>query len=380
MKTVVILLLTSVLLASTVLAVPKIYPTIPLSNQGKPWRIAYLEGGSDHENVYTLKAVVKALVKLGWMDAVNFPKKGYSDDASRTWEYLADQVQSPYIQFVKDAFWSPEYDPVRRKRLKQSIIHRLNNKKDIDLVIAMGTQAGQDLANDQHSTPTLVFASNDPLAAGIVKSTEYSGYEHIHAQVEPTRYKRQIELFHNIFQFKRLGIAFGKGVAASSYAALEHVQAAAQEKGFEIITCQTKDDYPDLMEAYQSVVRCYRELSKKVDAIYITAQRGITPENLRGVLAPIIQQKIPSFSQNNFDFVKQGVLISITQASLKNVGRFHAENIARTLNGAKPGSLNQIFDIPIRIAINFNTLEKIGRIDLFDQIYNILPYTEESYY
>ncbi len=356
------------------------FPITPSLNNGQKWRLAYLEGGPYHENVYTLKAVVDALADIGWLEPVSYPINIYTDDCQSFWLYLVNHVKSRYLQFVSDAFWNGDYDKKLRRTLRKRIIRRFNRKGDIDLLIAMGTLAGQDLANDEHSVPTFVFASNDPIASGIVRSAKYSGLEHVHAQVEPNRYKRQIELFHSIFQFKKLGIAHGKGLAGRSYAAVGDIEKAAIKKGFQVVYCYSKDDILDLNEAHQSVVSCYTELSKKVDAIYITAQRGIILDNLPGALKPAFSQKIPTFSQSNFGDVERGVLLSISQASLKNIARFHAQNIAKTFNGAKPGKLNQIFSDPIRVAINFKTLEKLGRKDLFEKIYKILPYVEEYYY
>ena len=39
-------------------------------------------------------------------------------------------------------------------------------------MIAMGTWAGQDLANGEHSVPTVVASCSDPIGSGIVKSAE----------------------------------------------------------------------------------------------------------------------------------------------------------------------------------------------------------------
>ncbi len=356
------------------------FPVTPKLHKGKKWRLAYLEGGPYHENVYTLKAVIDALADIGWLEPVNYPRSTYTDDCESLWSYLVHNTKSRYLEFVSDAFWNGNYDEKIRQELRKRIVRRFNTKKDIDLLIAMGTLAGQDMANDSHSVPTFVFASNDPIASGIVSSAKYSGLDHVHAQVEPNRYKRQIELFHSIFQFKTLGIAHGKGVAGRSYAAVEDIEKAAKKKGFQVSYCHSKDDILDLDEAHQSVVSCYTKLSKKVDAIYITAQRGIILDNLQGALKPTFKHKIPTFSQSNFGDVERGVLMSISQASLKNIARFHAQNIAMTFNGAQPGKLNQIFSDPIRVAINFKTLETLARKDLFDKIYKILPYVEEYYY
>ena len=81
--------------------------------------------------------------------------------------------------------------------MNEEIIDRLNRKKDIDLIIAAGTWAGQDLANDRHKTPTIVISTSNPLSSGIIKSLEDSGYDHVHARMNPYRYERQVRIFHD---------------------------------------------------------------------------------------------------------------------------------------------------------------------------------------
>ena len=42
------------------------------------------------------------------------------------------------------------------------------------------------------------------------------------------------------------------------------------------------------------------------------------------------------------------------------IGRFHADAIARILNGASPRSLDQVFEEEVVVSINLNTAERIG--------------------
>lgn len=69
------------------------------------------------------------------------------------------------------------------------------------------------------------------VAAGIIKSPEDSGYDHIHARVDPTRYERQICVFHDIFEFKKLGVPFEDSITGRSYAAIEKIETVALDEG-----------------------------------------------------------------------------------------------------------------------------------------------------
>jgi hypothetical protein len=132
-----------------------------------------------------------------------FPQTCDEHETQTIWSWLAADVQSDYLEFVADAYWSAEWDEEVRKKNKENLITRLNEKKDIDLMLAFGTWAGQDMANNLHSVPTMVFSSSNPIGSGIVKSVENSGYDHIHARVDPTRFERQLRLFHEVVGFKK---------------------------------------------------------------------------------------------------------------------------------------------------------------------------------
>ena len=47
--------------------------TDPVLNNGKKWRIAYYDGGPYSNYQLTLISTIQGLVKLGWIDSVDFP-------------------------------------------------------------------------------------------------------------------------------------------------------------------------------------------------------------------------------------------------------------------------------------------------------------------
>jgi ABC-type uncharacterized transport system substrate-binding protein len=327
---------------------------------GTRHRIGYLEGGPYFEYQLTLRAVINSLVRLGWLDEIEPPLPDDPNDTRELWGWLAENVKGRYIEFVKDGYWSDNWDDVTRKATKSKILGRLKERRDIDLMIAMGTWAGQDLANNQHSVPTLVFAATDPLRAKIIKDFEDSGHDHVHVRVDPTRYQRQIRLFHDLIGFRKLGIAYEDTEAGRSYAALEDVEKVAEERGFELVRCHSLAHVPDLGKASASLVECHRVLAVQIDAMYLTIQRGMNLKNLPRLMAPLNRFRIPTFSQFGSEEVKYGVLLSVAQAGFKYVGEFHGETIAKVLNGARPNELIQTFEDPSKIAINLEEARIIG--------------------
>lgn len=335
------------------------FSTQPVTNGGKKWRIGYYEGGDYHQYQMTLMATVRGLMKLGWIEPTTIPSQA-DEQTGKLWAWLADNLASDYLEFVKDAHYSASWNEGTRARTAAALVKRLNTAKDIDLLIAMGTWAGKDLANDRHSTPTMVLSTSDPLSAGIISSVEDSGFDHVHARVDPRRYERQVRIFHEIIEFERLGVAFEDSVNGRSYAAIDVVERLSEERGFQVIRCYTKSDIPDIRVAEKSVIACFEQLVNKVDAIYITEQGGVTRRSIPELVEIANRHKIPTFSQAGAEEVQFGVLTSLSQAGFRYVGEFHAETFAMVFNGAKPNQLEQLFEEPPKIAINLRTAELIG--------------------
>jgi len=351
------------------------YSTTPKQNKGKKWRIGYLEGGRYINYPINLRELAAGFMELGWMEKGEIPEVDENQDARKIWIWLARNGKSDYIQFVEDAFWSSNFEQSLRGKTKREVLQRLNSKGDIDLMIAMGTWAGQDLANDQHNVPTMVMSTSDPIQSKIIKSAEDSGFDHIHAKVDPTRYLRQVRLFHEIIGFKKLGIAYENSVDGRTYSAIADVEKVAKEKGFELIKCEAPFSGVERKVATAGVVKCYAELAPKVDAIYVTVHRGICPEVMPQILAPLFKYKIPSFSQRGPVEVEYGVLLSIARADFREVGQWHAAVAAKMFNGAKPRDLNQIFEDPKKIALNLKTALLIG----YDPPVDVLGAADEIY-
>jgi ABC-type uncharacterized transport system substrate-binding protein len=127
--------------------------------------------------------------------------------------------------------------------------------------------------------------------------------------------------------------------------------------------------------AEESVKKAFRELVEKCDAIYVTVQGGVNYRSIPELANIANSYQIPTFSQSGSEEVKYGFLASISQAGFKYIGEYHAEIMAKILNGAKPRELTQLFEEPPKIAINLKTAEVIG----FDPPVDILLAADEIF-
>ena len=324
----------------------------------KPWVLGYFEGGpySDYKKILT--ETVTAMMNDGLLEQKRIPAFS-GEQTAELWTWLAENLSNSMITFSKDFYFSADWDEKKREKYQVEATELLINK-EVDLLIAMGTWAGQSFANNQHNVPTIVMSASDPISSNIVRSIEDSGYDHVHATIDPERYQRQITLFHEVIGFKRLGIAYEDTVEGRSYAALDIVLQKAEQLNFDVIPCFTLSDISDSNKANMSVIDCFNELSKKTDAIYVTVQGGVNRETLPTLVEIVNKNKIPTFSQSGVDEVKKGMLLSLSQAGFKYVGDFQADVIKRVISGESPREISQLFEEPPRMAVNIKSAEIIG--------------------
>ncbi|MBP3730481.1 MAG: ABC transporter substrate-binding protein, partial [Mailhella sp.] len=210
----------------------------------KIWRVLYVEGGSFSNYQKTLAYTARGLQKLGIIDngQVEIPKD--TESAYGMWLWLEEHAKGR-IKFLRDGFYSAEWDGEIRKIIKKVIIERVKKRKDVDLIIAMGTWSGLDMTQEDLGIPVFSMSVTDAVSAGIVQSASDSGKDNVHAQVEPGRFKRQISLFHEIFHFKKLGVPFEDTPEGRNTAAMDEIESAASELGIELVKSSAPLDLPD---------------------------------------------------------------------------------------------------------------------------------------
>jgi ABC-type uncharacterized transport system substrate-binding protein len=351
----------------------------PVTNSGKKWRIGYFQSGEYYEFREQLIGLVLSLKDIGWIKKAEIPTdETIRNDTEKLWLWLSENIESDYLEFAGDAFWNAFWDSCD---VNEDIYERAEKKKYVDLILAMGTVAGQCLTkkmNKEYSVNTMVLCASDPVQSGIVDDFEYSGKNHIHAEVHDKMFFREIKLFHRFVKFKRLGIVYHDTSEGRIYAAVEDARRAAKEGQFELIEkkIESTEDYSN-----QQLITMYKDLAKQVDAMYITEHLEENKKNtalLKELLKKMFEYKVATWSQTPRSWmVKYGVLMSIKEADVADVAMFNAKVMAQILRGNKPGEIEQIFVNPKSGSVTLN-LETAQKIQL-DLSWNVLATAEYVY-
>lgn len=354
------------------------YQPVQKNGDGK-WRIGFYQGGEYNDYVPVTRAMAERLVELGWIGPPVRECLATAGDSASVWDCLS-RAQSDYLEFVPDAFWTAEWKNDLRQVRRADFLNRAKTRRDLDLVLALGTWAGQDLATDEHDIPVVVCSTSNALFSGIVASAEDSGRDHVHARVDPSRYARQVRLFHAVVGFKKLGVVYENSREGISYAGMDQIEPLGRELGFELVACEAPFSGVTQEESELAVLACHEELAGKVDAVYLTIHRGLNMKSIGRLLEPLFAHDIPTFAMGTLYEVNAGAMMSMAQPDFRYAGDFYAETMARILNGEKPRDISQLLLDPQDVRINIAVAKRIGfhlPVDIISDAQEVLQVIED---
>jgi ABC-type uncharacterized transport system substrate-binding protein len=334
----------------------------PSLNQGKRWRVAYVETGPYANYAGTLYYLLKGLESRGWVKGVErIPYTWGQTDTKEMWSYISSQKEfSSFIEFVPDSYYSLKSIPGQ----EGEVVKRFSQKKDSDLLIVMGTVAGKLMSVEDVQSKIMVFSTSNAVKSGIVKAANSSGRQKVWAHLDPVRYKQQLQVFADIFQFKKMGVVYEDSPNGKAFAAVDDIEAVAKEKRFEIVRklVPGTKGIEDQDRYFKDLLQAHAELAAEVDGFYyaVSPAPGIRQEQLYAVLQPFYEKRIPVFAQLGDEDVSRGALLSLARADFFGMGQFGAEQLAKLLNGASADTLPQLYSDTPTIALNFQVAKQIG--------------------
>lgn len=343
----------------------------PQLNQGRKWRIGFCEAAPWINYAEMFTGLIQGLAEYGWLQLPGeLPAVNSEGDTSAVWAWLAVAGAGNYLEFPADAHYTLSHltAPAGGQPV-DVVIDRIRQQQDLDIMIVMGTQAGLLLSAADLAIPVFAFSTSNAYQSGIVSGIDYSGKANVWAHMDILRFQRQVQVFHDLFQFQRLGFVYEDTDVGRAYAAFSDIEAVAVQRDFSLVTRtvgEPADDSAAEIQRYrQELQKAYADLADEVDAFYITVGE-IDPAWLPELLAPFYDRKIPVFSQLGNSEVETGALLSITSSDFTNVGRFGADTIIRALSGVPLTELTQNYASTPQIIINLTTAQTIGYRPAFD--------------
>lgn len=321
------------------------------------FRVAYIEGDPYVNYAGSLSGLVSGLSDQGIVKSTEgWGFEEGSDDASIIWNWLKNN-SGDKVEFVPDEFYQLIF---MSEGEKSEFVKHMNEDKEIDLILVMGTAAAKFVQESNIKTDVMIMSVTNAYDAGIVKGTDYSGIDNVWAHISPNRYYNQLNVFYDLFEFKKLGIVYQDSENGRNEIAYEDIKRFVKKKGIELIEVPVAADQKvDGSELYeQKMMDGYHELAGKVDAVYMTNGGYRTPERIPEYLGPLYQCGVPVFSQTGKKDVKNGATLTIVRYSFDEIGSFCAEQFVQILDGKRPGELNQSYDESQAICFNIAAAER----------------------
>ena len=306
--------------------------------------IGYLEGGRFWLFTETLNTVKQFLEAEQWSDNISFPA-----DAQRS------------------SGWD---QPDLLKQEAQALMSR----DDLDLIIAMGTDATRALLEaNNHQTPIVAMAVSDPIGSQFIASAEDSGIDNFTVRLDLDRFPRMFEIFHQVVEFERLGLIFPDTQSGRQFTNLEEARSVAAQRGFEII------EYSGLTDESTQDCRAGLEylIQQGVDAFFIPSLVCFDwqQSDVDVLLRDLRDAGIATFARNGSQDVMGGALMGFSTVDFSRRGQFLAQMIIDILQGATPRSLNMVDTGIPKISFNLAVAHEIG----FNPPFDILAATDELY-
>ncbi len=304
--------------------------------------------------------LARELKALGIISKSPIVGPALNGNTEELWRWLRANAGGTRLTFLADGFYSAEYNPDRRSAVTEALRTRLATRKDVDLILAFGTWAGLEMTRLDTDVPVIVCGSTDAIGAGIVPSEKDSGKDNVVAVVEPDRFLRQMDLFHQIFGFRKLGVVYTDTPAGRSCSALDQIEASCAKNGVELVRC-TGNFLENMKTAKiaEEIEACHRRMAyARVDAVFLT-YNSLPTAQLPQALKPLMAAGIPLISQTGPREVEMGAMASITSYCTQE-GRYAAHLITGLLGGVKPRAMPQLLRSPMLLAINMHTAARIG--------------------
>lgn len=339
-----------------------------LQPDGGKLRIGLLDINEYEPASIYLYYVLEGLKKEGWLTYDSLPFTSTSMDVVAMMQALSEMDLGPYIEFVGDAAYYTDYQD--EDEIVASMQEHIQSEEGLDIILAMGTDPGLFMKAHDLDVNTLVCMATDPVASGIIVSTEDSGDPQVWAQVEPLPYYRQIKFYHNILPFENIGMVYSDPVVA----AIADYESGAEELGvtitkvqIEATSVQTQAEANAFSAELEAI---YRDLidNRHIDAYLLNADLLSSNMDAEPLLKLFADAGIPVFVQDGENYVREGALLLVASTDNQGVGQFVAEVIAQVAHGVQPGDIPCEYVSSPYMSINLDTAKAIGFRPSFEML------------
>ena len=335
----------------------------------EPLLLGYCQSDPYYEYDLQLYYLIKGLEEYGMIPEILEAGEIGSDISSRElWRYVSSMDQRGWkVTFAPEVFLSLDTGADGANGPEKQMETLLKEQK-IDMMITMGTKAGLAV-KEQTGVPLMNFMAADPVKAGIVKGTNFSGSSSVWAQVDPGNFTRSMEVMYDTFTPTRIGVVYADRDDAYVYSGAEELDRFCEKQQVEVSRVYVDDVFDDGdYDHYVHEMRAAGEaLAGSVDVFILTTSL-LNQEDFPYVLEPFYEAGVPVYSINSIVDVEYGALMAVESSDYQNIGRFGADTLRKYTGGASLETLNQVYQTAPFLVLNYTTAKRIGYRPDFDML------------
>lgn len=340
---------------------------LPIKREdGGKFKMACVDIDPYPETFRMMYYVIESLKADGWISYDRLPFDPDSDsDTKKMLDWLADNAASEYMEFDRDVHY---YTAVSSEaEIYESLRKHIEEKKDVDLILALGTSPSAMIRDFGFDIPLLMYAVSDPIGSGLIESAGNSGNKNYWAHVDSSAYFRQMQYYYNTFAFRNIGSVYSDEIVSG----LPEYRRAAQENGFRITEYQLDRESMDEDQYYAELCDVYEEMIREdgVDAYILNTNVIPDAQRARELMQVFYDADIPVFAQVGSAYVAEGAALMIVDPrDAAGIAPFVSNIIGSVFNGSDPGDLEQVYVSSPYLMLNLNVADEIGYRPSFDML------------
>ncbi|WP_299886869.1 TolC family protein [uncultured Lacinutrix sp.] len=249
--------------------------------------------------------------------------------------------QDKVVEFIKPL--QNNYNIEIAKANYQSLVNG-----SADIILSFGVVDNIALYQQKtYAKPTIVFGSVNSDFINLPPEQKTSQVNNITYIITPLSYKKDLEAFKTLYDYKNIGIIVDDYVAKSlPLKTLFNSYFASQGKQYKLITI--------------SETGLQSQPLVGLDAIYLAGGFQLSDANFDDLVNTINSKKLPSFSASRIEDVERGILATNQpQTNLEQFFRRIALNIEAISSGTNASELPLFLEYKNKMTINFETAKQI---------------------
>ena len=335
-------------------------------DDGRKFKMSVVSVEPFNDTFCKMYYVIESLKANGWISYDRLPYDPDADnDTLDMLNWLADNAKSEYMEFDRSLHYYTSVST--EEEIYKSLKGHIEVKKDVDLVLALGTAPAAMIERFDLDIPLLMYNVTDPIGSGLIESADNSGDSRYWAHVDPSPYYRQMQYYFDVLGFSNLGAVYSDEIVSG----IPEYRMAAEENGFSITEYNIDRDSMEENAFYEFLAQTYQKLitEDKIDAYVLTTHLIPSTAKAKEMLRVFFDANIPVIVQEGSAYVTDGAALMIVEPrEAAGTAPFVSETIGSVFNGAKPGDLEQEYVTSPYLILNLDVADAVDFPPKFEML------------